>query len=187
MTTVQEQASALRRQGYTYPEISSALNGAVSVDWCKRNLKGVKGKKKEDPCVSELIKAGTTDIGCSDYEAVGIVFKHYEGADMQKVRSLKSKAKQLNSKCVFRPDWMDPKQPVESHKAINAYALHLMDEIDNLVRHYKESFPDVRENSVRYELLKLSCSSLVSPEPLAKHIGRNEQAVEDMMSKISAP
>lgn len=182
---MREKAIELRKQGLTYPEISSTLNGAVSVDWCKRNLKGIKGEKKEDPCITELIKAGTSESGCSDYEAVGIVFKHYEGADMQKIRAIKAKAKKIESKCVFRPDWLDPQKPAESHKAMNAYALHLMDEIDTLVRHYKESFPSTREASIRYELLKLSCSSLVSPEPLAKHIGRNEQAVEDMMAKLS--
>lgn len=31
---VKEQAVALRKQGLTYAQISSSLNGALSVDWC---------------------------------------------------------------------------------------------------------------------------------------------------------
>lgn len=39
---LREQALELRASGLTYSEISSALNGAFSVDQCKKLLKGIK-------------------------------------------------------------------------------------------------------------------------------------------------
>lgn len=39
---LKEQAIALRKQGLTYPEISSSLNGAFSIDMCKKYLRGIK-------------------------------------------------------------------------------------------------------------------------------------------------
>ena len=39
---LKEEAISLRLSGLTYPEISSTLNGALSIDQCKRLLKGIK-------------------------------------------------------------------------------------------------------------------------------------------------
>ena len=180
-----ERAVALRKKGMTYKEISSTLDGAVSVDWCKRNLKGVPIPEPTlDECTQELITLASRPEGCSSYEAAGVVFKYHKNATMEKVRTMKKKAKKLNTECLFRPDWLDTNQPTLSHNAINAYALHLMDEIDNLVRHYTDTFPSTSSNAVRYELLKLSCSRLISKEPLALHISKNEKIAEELEKRV---
>src|SRR4030066_398208 len=77
LTDIKEQATTLRQQGMTYAEISSALDGVVSVDWCKKNLKGVTKPKPVDTCVEEIIALGLRPQGVTDYEATGIVFKYH--------------------------------------------------------------------------------------------------------------
>ena len=42
MNDLKERATELRRQGLTYVEISTALDGGFSVDQCKKYLKGIK-------------------------------------------------------------------------------------------------------------------------------------------------
>lgn len=186
---IKQQAIELRQQGKTYPEISSALDGAVSVDWCKKNLKGVVILKQRetlyDLCLVELISLATRPEGCSDTEARDVVLKHHPEASYEKICYLKKRSKALNSGCLYRPDWIDPSSPKESHEAINAYAIHLMDEIDNLVSSYLQSFPQSSEWAVKYELLKLTCPSLISSQPLSKRIVRNESVAEALEDRIS--
>jgi hypothetical protein len=176
-----EQALSMRALGITYKEISATTG--LSVDWCKRNLKSVETTKREDPCLVELINAAIKPEGITNYEAGAIIFKYHQGANKEKVRSMKKKAKMLNPKCLFRPDWLDASSPTESYKAMNAYALHLMDEIDTLVRHYSDTFPSVRAASVKYELIKLSCSNMVGGEPLSTHVLRTERVAEELSQR----
>lgn len=76
MDDLKQRAIELRRKGLTYQEISSALDGAVSVDWCKRNLKGIQKEKVSDACVLELIEKATRPEGMTVYEANAVMFKH---------------------------------------------------------------------------------------------------------------
>lgn len=188
LASVKEEAIKLREQGKTYPEISSTLNGAVSVDWCKRNLKNVvmvRQKVYENSgCLEELISLATRPEGCTDYEAKGVIFKYYADATNEKVRYLKRRSISLNKECLYRPDWIDPTKPRESHDAINAYAIHLMDEIDSLVDSYLQSYPSSADWAVKYELLKLACSAQISKEPLSKRLYRNELVAETLEDRV---
>ena len=180
-----EEAKKLRLEGLTYKQISESIG--VSVDWCKKRLKGVKPEQKQetDVCVLELVAIASRPEGCTDYEARAVVFKYYENATEDKVRYIKKKAIKHDSKCLFRPSWIDTAQPTESHKALNAYATHLADEIDHLVEQYLERFPNSNKWALKYELLKLSCSSQISKEPLSKRIARNELIAEELSNRVA--
>ena len=176
-TTIKEQAILLRQQGLTYPEISSALNGAISVDQCKRWLKGVTKAKPTDDCVEELIELGSRPQGITEYEATGIIFKHYPEASKDKIRYIKSKAKG-DKQCIIHSGWIDPMKPNQSHTSMNTFVLHLMDHVDTLVEDYLEMYPNTNKWSVRHEMLKLAFSNKISGEPLSARLYKNELLAE---------
>ena len=182
MIDLKQRATDLRQQGLTYVEISSALDGAVSVDWCKRNLKGVKKPQHNDDCIAEIITLGTRPQGITDYEATGIIFKYYQDANTNKIRYIKDRAKELEPKCLIHSGWIDYMNPSQSHKSMNAFAIHLMDHVDTLVEEYTEMFPNSNEWAVRHEMLKLAFSRKISGEPLSSRVYKNEvlaEALED--------
>jgi len=158
MTTndLKEQAILLRQQGLTYPQISEHLNGALSVDWLKRNMKGVAKGQVEDECLTAVVKLATRPEGVSVYEANGVIMKHNTDKQLTKdqMRYIRSKAKAKNNQCLFRPDWVSTVSPNDSFQAFCAYVLHMQDEVDNLVRWYCDTFPDTKPSAVKYELLE---------------------------------
>ena len=158
MTTsdLKAEATRLRQLGHTYPEISQLLNGAVSVDWCKKSLKGVVKGDKDTDCIKELLELATRPEGVSVYEANGVIMKHNEGNMLttDQLRYKRNKVKALDKSSMFRPDWVSTKQPSNSYQSFCAYVLHMQDEIDNLVRWYCDTYPDTKPNAVKYELLE---------------------------------
>lgn len=186
MTDTKEQAEALRRQGNTYKEISQLLNGAVSVDWCKRNLKHITKLEQKDECIDKLIELATRPEGVSVYEANGVIMQYNKDKHLSKdqIRYIRNKAKARNNNCLFRPDWVSSEKPTDSYKAFCAYVLHMQDEIDNLIRHYCDSFPDTKPSSVKYELL-----SYLRPDKnsisLSKRISKAEKLTEQMQDRTN--
>lgn len=156
MLELKEKAISLRKEGMTYPEISSALDGALSVDWLKRNLKGVSKGDKQDSCLEELIQLATRPEGVSVYEANGVIMKHNKENPLSKdqIRYIRTRAKARNPACLFRPAWMSTTAPTASFQSFCAYILHMQDEIDNLVRWYCDSYPDTNPEAVKYELIE---------------------------------
>ena len=75
-------------------------------------------------------------------------------------------------------------KPNESHKALNAFALHLMDQVDLMVEDYSEMYPNSNKWSVRYEMLKLAFSKQISPEPLTSRVYTNEKLAEAMEGRL---
>jgi len=186
VTDIKEQAESLRKQGMTYAQISSTLDGAVSVDWCKKNLSKVKGgtRQKIDPeCVSKIVLLGERPQGILLYEANGIIKEYYPDANDHKLRYVREKAKDQSKNCIIHAGWIDHMKPNESHKAINAFALHLMDHIDLMVEDYMDAFPNANKWSVRYEMLKLALNKSISPESLNNRVWTNEQTAEDMETR----
>lgn len=184
--SLKEQAESLRKQGMTYKQISRTLEGAVSVDWCKRNLKGAEGGSKErinPECVDEIIKLGERPQGVMHYEANAIIKKYYPEANDYKLRYVRGKAKASNANCIIHAGWIDHMKPNESHKAINAFALHLMDEIDSMVDDYMFSYPNANRWSVRYEVLKLALDQSISKEALRSRVYTNELLAEAMETR----
>lgn len=179
MNELKEKAIALRKDGLTYKEIVIALDGAVSVDWCKKNLKGVKKERISDDCIRELVERASMPSGITVYQANEIIFKHNRHTKLSKetLRSIRNKAKYASEKCLFRPAWIDPEKSIESYKSMMAYTIHLLGEIDEIVRHYKDSYPSVDASAVRYELVKHVFPSITA-EPLNGRIRRSELASE---------
>lgn len=184
MSDVKERALELRKKGLTYKQISSALDGAISVDWCKRNLKAVQKEKITDACIEELIKEATKPEGISVYEANAIIYKHNQHKALSKdaVSNLRKKAKRTNEDCVFRPAWLDPIKPQESYKTMFAYIHHLIDEVENVVRWYCDTYPLTNPSAVRYELTKYVFPK-ISGETLAGRTMRTEDIVETLASR----
>lgn len=181
---IKEQAESLRKQGMTYKQISEALEGKVSVDWCKRQLKDIKKEKISDACIEELVRMATKPEGITVYEANAIIFKHNEGKTLTKdqIKNIRKKAQYADKGCLFRPAWMDATNPIESYKSLMAYSLHLLDEFDNVVRHYTDSYPSVNAKAVKYELMK-HVFPKISPEPLPGRIMRSETISEQLSER----
>lgn len=184
VNTIKDRALDLRKKGLTYKEISSALDGAVSVDWCKRNLKDVQKEKITDVCIEELIMKATKSEGISVYEANAIIFKHNQNKALSRdaIGNIRKKAKKTNPDCVFRPAWLDPIKPQESFKTMFAYIDHLIDETENMVRWYCDTYPLTNPSAVRYELTKYLFPK-ISGETLAGRTMRTEDIVETLASR----
>lgn len=176
---MKEEAKELRRQGLTYREISERTG--VSVDWCKRNLKGVKSNL--DLCIDELVEKATRPGGISQYEATAIIYRYHKGVVLSKqdIKNIKARATYKDENCLFRPAWVDPVKPVESYKALMAYTDHLIDEVDRIVELYRESFPNTNKRAIRYEIVK-HLFPFVNKEPLSLHIKRSEDMTERLAS-----
>ncbi len=186
--TLKEQATLLRQQGLTYPQISEHLNGALSVDWLKRNMKGVTKGVQEDECITKLLQLATRPEGVSVYEANGVIMNHNKDKQLSKdqIRYIRTKAKNKDSSCLFRPDWVSTVTPAASFQSFCAYVIHMQDEIDHLVQHYCDTYPDTKPSSVKYELL-----SYLKPDKdsmgLRKRIDRAEKLTEDMEDRLLLP
>jgi len=170
-------ARLLRSDGFTYKQISSALDGAVSVDWCKRNLSGILKREENTDCIDALIKLATRPEGVSVYEANGVIMEYNKDKQLTKdqMRYLRTKAKAKDNRCLFRPDWVSTQQPQNSYTAFCAYLIHIQDELDNMVRWYCDSFPDTKPSSVRYEMLEYLKPS-ADGISLSRRISRAEQS-----------
>jgi len=183
---LKQQAESLRKQGLTYKQIVSALDGAVSIDWCKRQLKGTEGGNKErinPECVNEIVLLGERPQGLLLYEANGVIKKYYPDATDYKLRYVRAKAKSASKNCIIHNGWIDYMKPNESHKAINAFALHLMDQVDSMVEDYMFSYPNANKWSVRYEMLKLAFDQAISKESLNSRVYYNELLAENMETR----
>ena len=177
MNDLEHKAMELRKQGLSYKEISSTLNGVLSVDWCKKNLKNILKGKKEDPCMDELILLASRPQGLQDYEAVGIMFKYNPDVSQNQINYMKDKLKKTPN-CLLHKGWIDTMKPEQSHKSMNTFALHLMDSVDQMVDEYLDMYPNTNRWSVRNELLQLSFSDKINGGPLGTRIFRNELLAE---------
>ena len=182
------EAARLRQLGHKYKEISQLLDGKVSIDWCKKNLKEVKTPAvKDDQCLLDVIELAIRPEGVSVYEANGIIIRHSKaaGVDVSKeqMRQIRDKAKTRNTECLFRPAWVSTEKPTESYKAFCSYLLHLQDEMDNIIRWYCDSFPEAQQSSVRYEILEY-LKPTKDGESLSRRISRTEKLCEQMEERL---
>lgn len=182
------EATRLRQLGHTYKEISQLLDGKVSIDWCKKNLKEVKTPAvKDDQCLLDVIELAIRPEGVSVYEANGIIIRHSKAAGVEvskeQMRQIRDKAKTRNTECLFRPAWVSTEKPTESYKAFCSYLLHLQDEMDNIIRWYCDSFPEAQQSSVRYEILEY-LKPTKDGESLNRRISRTEKLCEQMEERL---
>ena len=182
------EAMRLRQLGHKYKEISQLLDGKVSIDWCKKNLRGVKTPAVEDDqCLLDVIELAIRPEGVSVYEANGIIIRHSKAAGVEvskeQMRQIRDKAKTRNPECLFRPAWVSTEKPTESYKAFCSYLLHLQDEMDNIIRWYCDSFPEAQQSSVRYEILEY-LKPTKDGESLNRRISRTEKLCEQMEERL---
>ena len=182
------EATRLRQLGHKYKEISQLLNGKVSIDWCKKNLKEVNTPAVEDDqCLLDVIELAIRPEGVSVYEANGIIIRHSKATGVvvskEQMRQIRDKAKTRNTECLFRPAWVSTEKPTESYKAFCSYLLHLQDEMDNIIRWYCDSFPEAQQSSVRYEILEY-LKPTKDGESLNRRISRTEKLCEQMEERL---
>lgn len=72
---LKQKASDLRKQGLTYAQISSSLDGALSIDWCKRNLKGVKAQDRYTLLYEQALTLSKRQEGVTDKELSNLAFE----------------------------------------------------------------------------------------------------------------
>lgn len=186
---VKERAIALRLEGKTYKQIVESLDGAVSIDWCKRSLKDVKGgtKKSSDEALEKIIALALRPQGCTNYELNGVLYTQFPNQKLEGdyMQSYKRRAKYRNKDCIFRPAWVSPTQPRESQTTLYSLASDLFERLHEYVEDYTNTFPDTDKKTVWMELLKISNGHL-NPEGLDKRFERNNtvvQALEERLKK----
>lgn len=186
MEDVKEQAESLRKQGMTYKQISSTLDGAVSVDWCKRNLKGVEYKKPEDPILFEIITLAVRPEGCTNYELTGVVMKYNPDMIDKKgtyMSAYKRKARDKNKNSLFRPSWISPTKAFESSQAMYQIADSMYERLQEAVQDYASMFPEVEDKkAILDEIVKISNAHLVK-EGLSTRLSRHEVVVEKLIDR----
>lgn len=187
--TIREQAESLRKQGLTYKQIVGTLDGAVSVDWCKRNLKTVEHKKVEDPILLEIIELAIRPEGCTNYELKGVVLKHKPELIDKKgtyMSAYKRKARDRNKKALFRPAWISPTKAFESSQALYTLADNIYERLQEAVADYSSMFPEVQDRqAILDEIVKISNAHLVK-EGLSTRLSRHEAVVEKLIDRHSA-
>jgi hypothetical protein len=183
---LKQKAIDLRKQGLTYAQISSSLNGALSVDWCKRQLKNVEYTKQEDPILLDIVALAIRPEGCTNYELTGIVLKYKPELLGQKgdyMTPYKRKARAKNKNSLFRPSWISPTKALESQQTLYSLADCLYERIQEAVEDYTSQFPEVQDKkAVLDELVKISNGYLLV-EGLSTRLARNEVVVEKLIER----
>jgi len=135
-----QKAIKLRENGCTYTQISEQLG--CSVDWCKRNLKGVKKNTTEIDILSECMTLALSNTGITNNEIQYIITKHIptltEYKDIEPVYKRIKRKIQQNKQAIIRPVWMNYKTPQTSFSSVllsvNALNERIDDEINNIRR-----------------------------------------------------
>lgn len=183
MIDIKEQAESLRKQGMTYKQILSTLDGALSVDWLRRNISKVPKGVYIDDMMAELIALATRPQGCTNYEAQGIIYKYRsEKVTYDMVKGIKTKAKKIDKRCLFIPAWLDTTHPIESNTYMNSLASDVYENIQHAMESYMELFPDTNHYAVLREIVSLAYSENL-PEPLSTRLERNSKNVEEICSR----
>lgn len=183
-----DKAAELRASGLTYKQIVLEMGGVITLDQCKKNLRGVKTPTiKDDQCLLDVIELAIRPEGVSVYEANGVIIRHSKAAGVEvskdQMRQIRDKAKTRNPDCLFRPAWVSTEKPTESYKAFCTHLIHLQDELDNITRWYCDSFPETQQSSVRYELLEYLKPNK-DGESLSRRISRTEKLCEQMEERL---
>jgi len=188
-------AKELREQGMTYDAISVELN--CSLDWCKRNLKGVTKYVMEDDTVQELIKRAKSKDGITSGDISHEVGKIYprvytkEGIEEheKKVRRVRTKIK-AEEGTLIRPYWIQPEQSEAMYHSM-LRLLQAKDERDQEdIDSFRAEF-DLDEtyvNSIKYALYSMSSiGSKILKHSVVQEINRIGEIVEVLEERNSKP
>lgn len=156
---VKAEAVRLREKGHTYKEISSLLNGGVSVDWCKRNLKGVKAKDQQTVLFEKALILSQRKQGVTDKELQQLAKDTLDTIQEGDIVKLKAKIRRNNGKkgeqTLIRPAWMCGENPAKSLWAINEAAHSLYEHLEYLAESYVERYPGTDKYQAMREMVYL--------------------------------
>jgi hypothetical protein len=181
-----EQAAILRAEGNTYPKIVELLDGQVSLDWCKRNLKNVQKETKKETLDRKARELAIRREGVSDRELVNLAFEvlgTVEKGDITKLkRRIKRRGKQDKTMLV-RPSWLSTQNPVGSLHTMNTLAHTLYEYTQEMVDDYMSAYPEANRFKVLQELVYLA-NGWTLKESLDTRLERNIRTAEEMQSRL---
>lgn len=178
---LKQKAIDLRKQGLTYAQISSTLDGTLSVDWCKRNLKGVKSVDKYTLLYEQSLALSKRQEGVTDKELSNLTFEILGIVEKGDITRLKAKIKRKKgddeNSVLVRPAWMSPNSPAKSLVMMNELSHELYENIQHLVDRYIEQYPDTDRKKALQEMVYLS-NGWALKESLERRMERNYRTVE---------
>lgn len=190
-------AESLRRSGCTYKEVMERMGGAVSLDWCKRNLKHIKedspeSRAKEDILRLALRPEGVTYPECCEVflnNEVCTILHHEENGEDTMYTTYKKVKDSLKNKhgdeVVFRPLWMRPDDALYSLSQLNILADELNQRFeayidDYMVAVYPEDFSNVGIRRSTASELALVAIPFKSVEGVLTRCARNVKLAEQL-------
>lgn len=183
-----QKALELREKGATYAEI--ALELKCSVDWCKRNLKGVPKHTNEKEVVKDLIKRAKSKIAITSGDIViesrklhpNNFSKESMEAEVKHVKRLRDKVK-TDKDSVIRPYWLEPTQSRGIFYAVlrtlQERDERLQEDIDAIRQEF--SLDTSYSDSLAYALLSMSAQgSKILKRSVVTEINRIEAIVDEL-------
>lgn len=179
------QAIQMRAAGASYPDIVTAINcEAVTVDWCKRNLKTIPVYDTHFYLMEELTPLALRPEGIARLDLRTRIKAAYGIDDGLPIpeRIYKRTTNALPEGSFIRPDFLEPAAAVASQNALCGAAIILMERFEELVADYLHQFPDTSPWHVRNTILQMLTGSHPGG-PLVQGRRIND-AVEELSDRV---
>ena len=197
---VAQYAISLRKEGKKYAEIVELCSqidksNSITLDWCKRNLKGVEIETVdlvEQSCLDQITKLALLPKGVTYAECKKIIaYNHkvdlYSDSANTSIYSLYKKYKSKIQKVegtFFRPSSIQPDRAQQSFKQLLSCANYLYDTIADYVNDYCVDNPEVYGDAVRRELANILFPELKLMGGGAIRCKHLEEAVETLKERV---
>jgi len=189
-------AISLRKEGHTYNEIVELCSqidptNSVTIDWCKKELKGFKKETTdvvEATCLEQITTLALLPKGISYPECRKIIAHNYKVDITNHVvydlyKKYKAKVQKTEG-TFFRPSSIQPDKAVQSFRELLQYTNVIYDTIADYVNDYCYNNPETYPDAVRRELanlvfpeLKINGGAMVR----CKHL---EKAVDTLCERV---
>ena len=189
-----QKALELREKGATYAEIAEELG--CSVDWCKRNLKGIPKHTIEKDAVNALIKRAKSSTAITSGDIVvesrklhpNNFSKEHMEAEVKHVKRMRDKIK-ADKETIIRPYWLEPTQSRSIFyavlKTLQERDARLQEDIDAIRQEFDLDLS--YSASLAYALLSMSAQgSKILKRPVITEINRIESIVDELEKRNSS-
>lgn len=195
-TVDKEKAKTLRQMGLNYQDIANEIG--CSLDWCKRNLKGVPKGSKEDQLKRICVDLAKQPRGVDNYTLIGEIIKvfpeHFKDNSLTDGGLLLLKRLKYHIKkeegTLIRPTWLKP------HHADDLFT-SIIKIVDNLDRRMDEEImelidrvnPEKKEISSMYKSIERQVFMLSSfgrqfhKQNIPELIASLEKTVEELKKR----
>jgi hypothetical protein len=188
MAIDKQKAMDLKLSGLTHQQVAEQIG--CSIDWCKRNLKGVRKRTKDSSLVDEIRRIGRASEGITKVHVFNLVREAYPKLLKQdlieKVSETKKAARRGCKDVTIRPDWMLPGRSKDSLGLMMSMAQEVFDLMNTLGDKYRQEFnlDASYQKGIVYELSKLSAgeNNKLMPMGLVKY-GAHLEGVADTMDE----